>query len=1032
MANNYWTGSINNNWSDGGNWSEGLSPSLSDSVFFGISGNADCVLSEASSASFVSFDSYSGSFDMSGSELFVTDGITFDLDNNSSPIYDANINIFGGTLKIIDVGAGSSIDADVVIHGDITFFSSGDFVATSWLGSITPSASGQHTIIFDGEEGTSNDPIIYFFDEGGFLNRNCIITKNAHVSVFNPSLTGINEYYFGTESVILSGGQLDVRSDNFIIHFQTKIIIDALGGKINDGRASSSAIGQKYYGGVDLGGVFTLGSTGGYAGITDFFENLEGYAIKLLASAPQCKIISLNRSFRQISIEGPIIEEFGNTNPLILETNGSQREFFMNSRNDVTSGLIVQNTKSGYPGNQEGIVSFISIEDHPFGLGYLHIKGGAFRHDDAFGISGDFIFSENSTFFITNTNAGPLNVAGKVEISGGFNVTSLPTGNKNLIRNLFAPQEGFVRVYDGAIIEANNSFNLNTDDIKFSSPVTNVKFGDSDIIVTFDKFEIDSDENVLITFEGDMQLSGSPLLINNGVLGFESFSDSTAHELRFVAFNTEEDLNLVNIPITSGVLRFTNNTFAENSHGTSVINITGSEDIFPINTYFSQSYGDLTINATGMLRTQTNDFRFETQSGNTTEESSFTFNGNNLTMIALADFQNGFTFENNTTVTDSISANNVFTFNNSRLFTYYNFDTDYPSSANLNNKLVLNNTKIIATASGYDTFSGLYSFHEIDTEDGGFFIITGLSDSVNGSSSEISLRSQDQTNNNNDGRGAPEVPLMIGYKSFDKDYAPAPIVQDGTINSPIVVDENYDDVHNLQDPPSGVYKFFQVNGKLGYKIESYNTGDDPDTIFIIHEDNFDWKNVIDANEDRYNYGNNNVESEYVFPNNRTYYIRVTEYGLNNEDPNNLSNTDYGIRIVPFENPNRNNLDIYVGSNYDRGGGFFNRFHANDVNIEIVNNTSDQFSVTEDFVIGDNATFESLLGGTVMNISGSFDINGNLLFTNSGTIELNLNTDLNNRNNAFVNIEDVNCVNNKLNVVRAKNSGGNTNINFRRV
>lgn len=1036
MANNFWIGSTNNNWNDGSNWSEGLPPSLLDNAIFGISGNANCVLSEASSAAFVDFDSYTGSFNMNSNELFVTDGITFDLNNNTSPVYDANINVFGGVVKIIDT-AGSSIDTDIVIHDDITFFSSGSLVATSWLGSITPSMSGQHTIIFDADTGVNNSPIIYFFDENGFLNRKNIVTENSHVVVWNPSLTAINNYYFGTESVTLSGGQLVVRSDKFVIHFQTKIIVDALGGRIDDSAAkvidptTGQEIdkGQEFVGGIDLGGVLTIGSTGGFGGISEFNDSMEDYAFKLLSNAPECKIINFNRSTRQIRINGKLIEETGNVNPLILETNGSTRDFFLIGRNDITSGLIVTNTKSGFPSGLEGIAAFGNVDNHPLGLGYVHIKGGTFRHVNPHTISGDFIISENSTFF-NNSNADPLNIMGDVQLSGAVRFANFPSGKP--IEEFFNIPNGSVKVYDGAILTSagSNNYVYNIDNFDFMSPITNVKFGQASSQVTFEKFEIDSGENVLLTFEGNVQLSGSPILVNNGTLAFEAFTPSSFHELRFVAFNTEENIDLSNVSITSGTLRFTNNTFNDESHGTSIINITGSENILPITMYFTQSYGDLTINATGILRTGDKDFEFETQLNNTTEESSFTFNGDNLTMVALADFQTGFTFKNNTTVTDSISASNIFNFKDSKLFTYYNFDTDYPSSKNLNNKLILNNTKIIATACGYDTFSGFYSFHEIEADDNSFIIITGLPD-TNSSPSNLSLRSQLSSNNNNDGRGAANLPLMVGYKSFDKEYDPRPSIQDGTLNNPIVIDENYVGTHNLQDPPSGVYKFFQVEGKVGYKLETYDTGDDPDTNIIIHEDSFDWKNAIDANEDRYDYGSTNYQSEYIFPNNRTYYVRVTGYGLNEEDPNDLPNSNYGIRMVPFEDPRRTDLDVFVGSSYTAGNGYFKRLHLNAVNVDIRNNTNDLFTVTDDFVIGENATFELEFGGKVMNVSGSFELLGDFE-PDLDTVEFNLSTNLNNKNIAFVSIKDVNCVNEKLNVVRAKNAGGNTNINFRRV
>jgi hypothetical protein len=72
-----------------------------------------------------------------------------------------------------------------------------------------------------------------------------------------------------------------------------------------------------------------------------------------------------------------------------------------------------------------------------------------------------------------------------------------------------------------------------------------------------------------------------------------------------------------------------------------------------------------------------------------------------------------------------------------------------------------------------------------------------------------------------------------------------------------------------------------------------------------------------------------------------------------------------------------------------------------------------------------------MDGKTISVSGSFVLRNDIEVPIT-PLNIELHTNLNNKNKQFISLKNVTCSNEKLNVIRAKNLGGNTNINFRRV
>ena len=520
-----------------------------------------------------------------------------------------------------------------------------------------------------------------------------------------------------------------------------------------------------------------------------------------------------------------------------------------------------------------------------------------------------------------------------------------------------------------------------------------------------------------------------PFIINNsgGKLSIEGNGNSTS--LIFVAGNREKQIDFSDFVITEGSLEFSGSPIYSKQKTTSVLNITGQDDSLPSALVFRHCIEDLTINLEGTIRSGSFDGEILCNLDNTTTRTSrgFTpilnFNMKNASISCNNDIKFNFSTIQNTNYNFNLNMED------SSIVCGYQFDGNFISNENSIASLSMKNSKILCSAQGYGSYPDLfYTFDNCDYDDDSYWIVTDFSDDVDGDISEINMRSQNPLNNNGKEQG--QINLMLGYRSKDKPYDPRPSFEDGSKTNPILVTAGYDSTHNL----STVYKYFQVEGKVGWMLESYdvNSPYDADTHFIIHEENFDWKNLIGRNEDSYNASNSQFCSQFIFPNNRTYYIRITDYNcFLNEDPSLLSNEDYGLRMVQVQNPKRKQIRFYTGFSPTQANGKFGRLIINDANIEVFNNSDDILTSTVEMTINDNGFFEND-DSRVVNISAGSRLNiDNNYGPVSNPVNLNLYNNLNNTNAPHIDLKKITCINHKLNVVKANDKGNNTNINFRR-
>jgi hypothetical protein len=358
---------------------------------------------------------------------------------------------------------------------------------------------------------------------------------------------------------------------------------------------------------------------------------------------------------------------------------------------------------------------------------------------------------------------------------------------------------------------------------------------------------------------------------------------------------------------------------------------------------------------------------------------------------------------------------------------------DIYSYSNISAGIYLSNSKIKLGSKGHGNYLDLASVDQISYDENSCFEI--ISYPYNTNSFEIYGRSNILSENLN--KQIPDYKFNLGADVRDKDFD-MPLNNGGPLGSPgnpfklsSGTSGSYNlltDVQNISASNDSGYLFYQINANAGDYIEILP--DTFDSVMIVYDDSSFKRGLIYSSDDT----NNDYAATFKVPATRTYYVKITNYATKfTQSIGSVINQNFDVRVgLPYiddDLPIPGDLVTYTGYNYD-----YNNLKYKSLNINKNASFNLMLSVADDpeiDILTINESENIRVDGTENRIyvNSEFILNDSL--SASPILNLNLSTNLNNSVQQYVDLNNINCENHKLNVVRVRNKGNNTNINFRR-